>query len=460
MNKFDAFDLTPSQLATTLCKPSTEPTTHLHLRFSGYDPRAVGGRQTLKLELHGELSPTIREVGFCFRSDLFLPSQSEQSLSRTPTGFWPPFILSFSSKNREHGQYPLEVQLHYIDEFDVPHLWTCTATLFLPRPNASLSEIHQVFLATQKQVRVVAEDGAIAKLSGLQQAHDSRHTNLDIAIYAKDAAIAQLDMTGTRANEGGKFDIGLSSIAWDETLLEVAVPSIQSLTGKRVPAVLSEPIPTERQFASLVIRSSAKETSALPAIRLFASKEWLFGRMDMHNSVADVLLGHNNPVFVRRISAKHAILRRNDEGGLELVDISRYGVMVDGVILEKNRAILLLPGMQIEFCASFKGIVRLRVAQILPHAAVLQRLNETRIVEMLYLMTPESHPGAGQCDQNQSLHLPIFFHRQRQFWYHHAQTKQDRPLAVDVNLSEYQLSLRNYRYYGEPYPESIPSAKS
>jgi len=453
MNKIQALDLPQRLLPSALGTCTTGASPAMYLRFSGYDPRAAGGRQTLKLELRGELAVSVQQINFRFRSDLLATSNTEQVLSRTPTGLWPPLILSFSSKHKEHGQYPLEVQLHYKDAVGEPHLWICTATLLLPRADASLSEIHQVFLATHKQVRVVAEDGAIATLSGLQQAHDSHHTNLDISIYAKDAAIAQLDMTGIRANEGGKFDIGLSSIAWDETLLEVAVPSFQSLTGKRLPVPQSEPIPIGRQFASLVDRSSAKETSALPAIRLFAAKEWLFGRMDMHNSVADVLLAHNNPEFARRISAKHAILRRNDEGGLEVVDTSRYGVMVDGLIVEKNRAMTLLAGMRIEFCASFKGIVQLRVAQILPHAAVLQRLIDTQVVELLYLITPESRPDAGQCDLDQALHPPVFFHSHRQFWLHDTQTKQDRPLEAGVDLSECQRNLCKYHYHAAPYPD-------
>ncbi|MBI1772221.1 MAG: FHA domain-containing protein, partial [Burkholderiales bacterium] len=31
----------------------------LHLHFSGYDPRAAGGRQTIKLELRGMLPPDV-----------------------------------------------------------------------------------------------------------------------------------------------------------------------------------------------------------------------------------------------------------------------------------------------------------------------------------------------------------------------------------------------------------------
>nr|WP_314861036.1 FHA domain-containing protein [uncultured Undibacterium sp.] len=453
MNKIDALELTRSQLPTTLCLPTIEPTTALYLRFSGYDPRAVGGRQTLKLELCGELTPMIKQVRFCFRSDLFTPSQNEQILSRTPTGFWPPFVLSFSSKNKEHGQYALEVQLHYVDELELPHLWTCTATLFLPRPNASLSEIHQVFLATQKHVRVVAEDGAIAKLSGLQQTQDSRHANLDISIYARDAAIAQLDLSGSKPHEGGKFDIGMSSIAWDEALLEVAVPSFQNLTAKRLPPVLSASIPPQRQVASLFAKPSVNDTEALPVIRMFAAKEWLLGRMDRQNPVADILLDHKDAALARRISARHASLRRTDEGGLEIVDTSRYGVLVDGLILERNRAMTLLAGMHIEFCASFKGIVRLRVARILPHAAVLQRLIDTQVVELLYLITPESRLDAGQCDLDQTLHPPVFFHRHRQFWLHDTQIKQDRPLEAGVDLSECQRNLCKYHYHDELYPD-------
>lgn len=422
-------------------------TSPLHLRFSGYDPRAAGGRQTLKLELRGELALSIQQIRFRFRSDLLTTSQHEQSLLRTPTGYWPPLILSFSSKHKEHGQYPLEVQLHYQDEANKPHLWTCTATLFIPRSNASLSEIHQVFLATQKNVRVLAEDGAIAKLSGLQQAQDSMHANLDIAIYARDAAIAQLDMSSSKYNEGGKFELGLSSLAWDEELLEVAVPSFQSLTGHTSQPPLPTPPQAKHNAASLFAKN-------LPTIRLFALEEWVLGRMETRNPSADILLHHHDAKLTRRISARHAIVRRTDNGALEIVDTSRYGVIVDGVILEKNQPMQLFMGMQIDLCASIKGIVQLKIAQIFPHAIVLQKIVNTQVTELLYLISPELRPEASIAvvtGSKRQLPTPIFFHRQGQFWYHEPLSMQDWQLETGGDLSSCHEHLGGYQYRHAAY---------
>ncbi len=428
-------------------------TTTMLVRFSGYDPRAAGGRQTLKLELRADLAPSIRQIRFHFRSELISTSQREQTLHRTPSGVWPPLMLSFSSKYKEHGQYPLEVQLHYQDLAGDPHLWTCTATILLPRSNASLSEIHQVFLATQKNVRVLAEDGAIAKLSGLHHANDSRHANLDIAIYAKDAAIAQVDMSSSRTNDGGKCELGLSSIAWDEELIEVAVPHLANLAGINSPpaaaGALPAPIDAQHHAASLVAKTR------IP-IRLFALKEWVLGRMDAQHPLADILLHHDDPKLTRRISAKHAILRRTDNGGMEIIDTSRYGVIVDGVILEKNQAMQLFAGMQIDFCANIKGIVQLRVAQIFPHALVLQKLVNTQVTELLYLISPELRPEVGiHTSSPTQFHTPFFFHRHGQFWFHDRQSSQDHRLDTSGDLSACHEQLHGYQYQHTPYHDRL-----
>lgn len=446
MNRIQSLNPTQIPLPQNLGSNTTGTKPIMHLRFSGYDPRAAGGRQTLKLEFRGELAPSIQQINCRFRSELLTTSNTEQVLSRTPSGLWPPLILSFSSKHKEHGQYPLEVQLHYKDAAGEPHLWICTATLLLPRADASLSEIHQVFLATQKNVRVLAEDGAIAKLSGLQQAQDSQHGNLDIAIFAKDAAIAQLDMTGARSHESGmsgKFDIGLSSIAWDEELLEVAVPSFQNLTGKARAAAL----PLAKTFK---LKSASLLAKDLPPIRLFALEEWVLGRKRLRNQLADILLCHRDAALTKRISAKHAILRRNDDGELEIIDTSRYGVIVDGSILEKNQPRQLLAGMQIDFCASFKGIVQLRVVQIFPHAVLLHRIVDAHVTELLYLISPELAPEEGAYNAS---HPFLFFHHQGQFWHRDSESLQDCRLESGTDLSACHARLYRYQYSAEAYPD-------
>ncbi len=473
MNKAEALTLMQSRSLTTLatCDTQMAPIAPMQLRFSGYDPRAVGGRQTLKLELRGELALSIQQINFRFHSELFTPSNLEYTLLRTPSGLWPPLLLNFSSKQKEHGQYPLEAQLRYHDGLVMPHLWTCTTTLFLPPANASLSEIHQVFLARQKKFSVHAEDGAIAKLSGLQQASDLQHTNLDIAIYAKDAAIAQLDMTDSQSPRGENFEIGLSSIAWDEALFEVAVPSFQSLTGQRLPASQIIPAPAtptakHKTAASLLTTSNSARTKNLPIIRLFAAEEWVLGRLTLGGScVADILLSHPDPTLTKRISARHAQLRRTQvavdarlasgapthvetyvETCVEIEDTSRYGLVVDGQILEKNQAKRLAKGMQIEVCASVRGIAQLRVAHILPHALILQRLRYGEVTELLYLITPESAPEAGR---NYPSHTANFFHLHGQFFLHDSET------GLDQALMPMEPPLSGYQYCECAYPDFL-----
>jgi len=452
MNKTNALDLHQGLDIQSYDSCVHTAVTALHLRFSGYDPRAAGGRQTLKLELRGDLAPGIHHLRFQFRSELLASSHQEQSLLRTPAGMWPPMVLAFSSRNKEHGQYPLEVQLHYQDDNGISHLWTCTSTIFLPRANASLSEIHQVFLATQKNVRVVAEDGAIAKLHGLQESQDTRHANLDIAIYARDAAIAQVDMTSNKSSGSGKFDIGLGSLAWDEEMLEVAVPNLAKRVEIKLPTTSIETLPAPQHSASL-LPSTIQHQSPQTGIpfRLFALEEWVLGRMDTPIAAANILFQHQNPALTRRLSAKHAVLRRTDSGNVEITDTSRYGVLLDQSILEKHQPIRLLAGMQIELCASFKGIVQLRVAQILPHAVVLQRMLNAQVSELIYLIAPERRPENGI---DYSPNLPVLFHRQGQFWLHDASSQQDLLLANNDDLHSYHDMLGGYQYHPNPYPQA------
>jgi hypothetical protein len=55
-------------------------------------------------------------------------------------------------------------------------------------PDATLTEIHRIFLSTHKNVRVMADDASIARVSA--QGGDS----LDIDVTARNAGIAHLDL--------------------------------------------------------------------------------------------------------------------------------------------------------------------------------------------------------------------------------------------------------------------------
>lgn len=403
----------------------------VYLHFSGYDPRAVGGRQTLKLDLRAGLDPAIRELAFEFRSELLQPHTSHQTLPRTPSGAWQTVLLSFSSKGKEHGQYPLDVRMSYLDAMGCQHGWVCTTTILIPRANASLSEIHQVFLASQKNVRVHAEDGAIAKLGGLSARQETQHRQLNIDIYAKDAAIAQWETANEQREDlSAQFEMGLSSIAWDEDLIEVAVPTYQNLaTAPVVASTLTQS--AARMLTSARLVPLAEQLTNIP-MQLLARQEWTLGRHSPHGAQTRTDIALRHPSLERRISAKHAIIRRSVRG-VEIIDTSRYGTLLNSVLLEKHQPMPLLPGMQIELCASFKGLVQLRLLHILPHAVILARLQPEaapeKFLEIYYLLTPDLRPEASlSAPAITGGKLPLLFHAQGQFYVHDPVTMEDTNL--------------------------------
>jgi len=441
------------------------------LRFSGYDPRAAGGRQTLKLELPEDFEPSLQQVSLTCRSELFSHGVSSHSLLRSPAGMWPPVLLSFSTKTREHGQYPLEIHLTYKDVVGDAHLWVCTSTILLPRANASLSEIHQVFLAAQKQYRVHAEDGAIAKLSGLQQEGIPMHANWDVDIYAKDAAIAQLDLNALtgRSDERGQHAIGLTSIAWYEALIEIAVPTSSSIMSATAPKAEFDALANPRVDRGGVAKKTlirpaisragllAKDHSQVVPVRLLAGDEWCLGRKNDEPTMsklgskasADIELQHLSAsgaetALTKRISRRHAIIRRQFDR-VEITDISRYGLLLDGVILEKHQAMPLFVGNHLALCASFKGIVELRVAAIHPHVVLLQRLVDGKVVELFYLLNPEQRPEVGKWSKSLHGNL-LFFHHHGQFWHHDPTTLRDGVLEVATTLANIHSDLSAYQY--------------
>ncbi|GGX10127.1 FHA domain-containing protein [Undibacterium macrobrachii] len=451
--------------------PICANTVQRYLRFSGYDPRAAGGRQTLKLELPEDFERSVQQLSLSCHSELLTQSHahstllsrsliaSSHSLTRSPAGLWPPLLLSFSTKAREHGQYPLEIRISYKDAAGDAHLWICTSTILLPRANASLSEIHQVFLATHKNYRVHAEDGAIARLQGLPQGSIATPINCDVDIYAKDAAIAQLDLLASTngLNQPGQHAVGLSSLAWHELLMEVEVPSSLNLMQVALPTTSAESNPTDvvtESTSATAITSAnliAKSDAHAIPIRLLAKQEWYLGRYKdfAAKPSADICLQYQpqadqDATLGKRISHRHAIIQRHG-GRVHITDISRYGILLDGVILEKHQAMPLLQGAHVEFCASFKGLVELRVAAILPHAVVLHRLVRGKLVELFYLLNPEQRPEVGNLPAMLQGHS-LFFHRHGQFWHHDALSLQDRVLASSTDLAELHPNLASYRF--------------
>ncbi|MFZ6871794.1 FHA domain-containing protein [Undibacterium sp. Di27W] len=426
----------------------------LHLHFSGYDPRAAGGRQTIRLELRGMLPPEVSIIEVQLRSDLIASAASKQRFQRTVSGLWQPLLLSFSSKNKEHGQYPLEVVLSHEQASRARRKWLCTSVIFIPRADASLTEIHSVFLAAQKNVRVVAEDGAIATLSGLGQSNGYASGNMNIEINAKDASIAKLEMRAPT----GKYEIAMGTIAWDEELIEVAAgPETTDIVAPARPAIA---LAAKMATAVPVIKTAtASLIAAQSRIRLFALDEWVLGRME-EKPQADILLSHHahhaaeNARLTRRISACHATIRRKGEGA-EIIDTSRYGTLLDGISMEKDQAYALRPGMQIEFCASVRGIVRLQVMAILPHLIILASADGGLGTELLYLITPETTPALilVSTDMTALAALPLLFHFQGGFWHRDMLSSQDSKLNVHADLKQLSHLPLTCRYTSRPYAD-------
>lgn len=456
-------------------KPDTNmhAPTRLQLHFSGYDPRAAGGRQTLRLELRGILpaNVTVIEVQLC--CELIAAGASRQRLLRTASGLWQPLLVSFSSRNKEHGQYPIDISLSHEQEPRAKRKWLCTSVIFVPRADATLTEIHSVFLAAQKNVRVVAEDGAIATLSGLGQSDGYAQGNMNIEINARDASVAKLDMLPPT----GKYEIAMGTIAWDEELIEVAVepeaavavePEAavalarprQDLTPTPVPAKPATSGPVTNKLAPTKYASLAtSQHHPCSPILLFALDEYVLGRMEVQPQ-ADILLSHraNNPAenarLTRRISARHAIVLRKAEGA-EIIDVSRYGTLLDGISMEKDKAYALHAGMQIEFCASVRGIVKLQVIAILPHAIIITEVTGRNGGALMYLIKPEFKPDTPSPSivTHASLPLPAIFHFQGAFWCRDALTQRDTRLDMQTDLKVLsQLSLAS-AYCASPYPD-------
>ena len=94
---------TPAPVAPATVPPAYQPV-QAHLHISGFDPRAAGGRQTLKMELRGMGAACAPQLTLRLRSDLIPRGQVQHDFVRTTRGDWRPVFVEFSSRNKEHGQ--------------------------------------------------------------------------------------------------------------------------------------------------------------------------------------------------------------------------------------------------------------------------------------------------------------------------------------------------------------------
>jgi hypothetical protein len=408
------------------------------LHVSGFDPRAAGGRQAIKVELRGMPANAAPLVTMQLQSALVAQGGSRHSFARTMRGDWRPVYIEFSSRGKEHGQYQIDVELSSQADGRIASRWACTMIILVPRADATLTEIHQTFLSTHKNVRVMADDASIAKVNA--------HTGggrLDIDVTARNASIAHLNLDAG----AGKVDLGFSTIAWDEDLIEIDVPA------------QAEPHPYPGSSASLV--NAAPEAGAQRQVRLFALGECVLGRWEQYDPEADVLLAHfgddgqDRSGLTRRLSGRHAIIRRG-RGGFDIEDVSRYGVLLDGVWPGKNKPVPLRLGMRIELTASIKGVVVLSVSALLPHGVILHRIDQGEFAECFYFLEPGRHPGfplPAYPRAPRAAAMPLLFHQHGGFWHLDPVTGAETALSPGAALERLSQFPRHTRFAGDPYPE-------
>ncbi|KQW94079.1 hypothetical protein ASC94_11295 [Massilia sp. Root418] len=421
---------------------SARPRPQLHI--SGFDPRAAGGRQTLKMELRSMPDDCAPQLTIQLQSELIPNGASRQQFVRAADGSWRPAFVEFTSKNKEHGQYQISAEILSQHAGIATRRWECVFVILVPRLDATLTEIHRIFLSTHKNVRVMADDASIARLNVNGGAQGGG--NLDIDVTARNAGIAHVNLDGPQ----GKVDMGFSTIAWDEDLIEIAVPRTAPVH------------PHPATAASFV--NAAPEAGAQRQIRLFAMDECVLGRFELVDPEADVLLQHFSDAgpeaggLTRRLSGRHAVIRRAPHGGgFEIEDVSRYGVLLDGVWPGKNKPVRLRQGMRIEMSASIKGIVVLQVSAILPHGVILHRLDQGAHAECLFLLAPNCHPGYPMPSFQatpQAAALPLILHHDGGFWHLDQLTGKETALAPATSMEKLSRMPRLSRFAGEPYPES------
>jgi hypothetical protein len=407
-----------------------------HLHVSGFDPRAAGGRQAIKLELRGMPDDAPAQLTLLLESKLLAAGAGRLQFSRTLRGDWRPVFVEFSSRGREHGQYRVDLEIHARHP---ARTWVATLVLLVPRPDASLGEIHQTYLSTHKNVRISADDAAIARVQGL-----AGGGAMDIDIQARNASIAQLNLDG---NAGGKVAVGLPTIAWDEDLIEIDLPAERA----------AHPCPAST--ACLVY--AEPDAGAQRHVRLFALDECVLGRHETTGAEADLLLEHygehgpERDGLTRRLSARHAVVRPA-RGGFEIEDVSRYGLLLDGVWPGKHVPVPLRLGMRIELTASIRGVVTFVVTALHAHALTLHRVDGGGAAECFVLLAPGVVPepatvGTGALPR--AAGMPILFHRDGGFWHLDPASGHETPIGPAAVLDRLARFTGRVRFAANPRPE-------
>jgi hypothetical protein len=264
---------------------------------------------------------------------------------------------------------------------------------------------------------------------------------VDIDIQARNASIAQLNLDAG----GGKVAVGLPTIAWDEELIEIDIPAERA----------AHPCPAS---AACLVHAEP-DAGAQRHVRLFALDECVLGRYEPSGAEADLLLAHHGEHgmirdgLTRRLSARHAVIRAA-KGGFELEDVSRYGLLLDGVWPGKHAVVPLRLGMRIELTASIRGVVTFVVTALYPHALTLHRVDAGGAAECFMLMAPgvEPAPGAPGGALPRAAGMPILFHRDG-FWHQDPASGQQTPLGPATALDRLARFTGRVRFACSPRPE-------
>lgn len=245
----------------------------------------------------------------------------------------------------------------------------------------------------------------------------------------------------------GKVDLGFTTIAWDEDLIEIDVPA--------------QAAPHPHPSAAACLVNAAPEAGMQRQVRLFAMDECVLGRFEQYDPEADVLLTHfgddgqDREGLTRRLSGRHAVIRRGP-AGFEIEDVSRYGLLLDGVWPGKHKPVPLRLGMRIELSASIKAIVVLQVTALLPHGVIMHRLDQGAHAECFYFLAPERHPGfpvASFPTVPRASVMPLVFHLNGGFWHLDPVTGQETALSPATPLDRLCMLPRHHRFADDPYPE-------
>jgi hypothetical protein len=249
------------------------PARRAHLHVSGFDPRAAGGRQAIRLELRG-MPADVPALTLLLQSDLLPAGGARQTLSRSLDGAWRPLVVEFSSRGREHGQYRIDVELHArtAGQRGAARSWVATLLLLVPRADASLARSTRPSCRPTRTCASAPTTARSRACAGSKR--PGRWTSTSRRATPGSRGWTSTPRQGRRA---ARSRSACSTMAWDEDLIEIDQP-----------AARAHPAPA----SSACLVHAEPEAGGQRHMRLFALEECLLGRFDACADAADLLLQH------------------------------------------------------------------------------------------------------------------------------------------------------------------------